>query len=123
MPEEDQTSSQTPAVAKEESTVTELLNDMKNKGLNAAVVRTDGLLLSSTISLSESGANTFASLSNVCDALFKNIKDMQREIEISTGGLFLLLLPVGNYILCGVIKSRDEKKTLREYADKLKQII
>lgn len=100
-----------------------LLADMRNNGINGAVVRNDGILIGSTISLSESGASTFASLSNVCDALLKTLKDTQREIEISAGGLFLVLLPVGSYLLCGVIKNRDQKKTLKEYADKLKQII
>ena len=102
--------------------VEELLAEMRNNGINAAVVRNDGLLLASTISLSESGASTFASLANVCDALLKTLKDAQREIEISAGGLFLVLLPVGTYLLCGVIKNRDQKKTLKEYADKLKQL-
>ena len=105
------------------SSVEELLLDMKNDGLNGAVIRTDGLLLSSTISLSESSANTLASLSNVFDALLKTVKDTQKEVEVSAGGLYLILMPVASYILCGVIKSRDQKKTLREYADKLKQII
>ena len=100
-----------------------LLTEMKGNGINGAVLRTDGLLVSSTISLSESGANTFASLSNVCDALLKSIKDVPREIEISTGSLLLVLLPVGNYVMCGVLNNRDQKKQLREYADKLKQIV
>ncbi len=103
--------------------IEELLTSMRNSGVNGAVIRNDGLLLSSTISLNESGAGTFASLSNVCDALLKSVKDNQREIEVSAGGLFLVLLPVGTYLLCGVITNRDQKKTLREYADKLKSIV
>ncbi|MBS3067715.1 hypothetical protein J4450_03365 [Candidatus Micrarchaeota archaeon] len=107
----------------ETKSVDDLLAEMRNNGITGAVVRNDGILISSTISLSESGASTFASLSNVCDALLKTLKDTQREIEISAGGLFLVLLPVGSYLLCGVVKSRDQKKMLKEYADKLKQIV
>ena len=121
-PEQKAESKEQPS-AEQKSTVQDLLTDMKNNGFSGAVIRTDGLLLSSTISLNESGASTFASLSNVFDALLKNLKDTQREIEISAGGIFLVLLPVDQYILCGVIKNREEKKNLREYADKLKQML
>lgn len=109
--------------SEENAGVEQLILGMKDAGINGAVIRNDGLLMSSTISITDSGANTFASLFNVCDALLKTVKDAQREVEISAGGLLLVLLPVGNYLLCGVINNRDQKKTLREYAEKLKQIL
>jgi len=105
------------------ASIDDILTDMKNNGLNAAIIRNDGILISSTIQLNESNASIISLLTNVSDAILKGIGDKQKEIEISMEGMYLIIISLGNHILCGIIKNREEKKNLRYYADKIKQIL
>lgn len=97
-----------------------LLNEMKGKDVGGAVVRVDGVQVCSTIPLNDVSAGLLASVSNVSDALLKRMKDQQKEIEIAMGGLILVMVPINNHIFCGMIKSREEKSIVLEYAEKAK---
>lgn len=98
-----------------------ILNEMKEKGIGGAVVKVDGTIVHSTIALNELNAGLMSSVSNISDALMKKAKDKQEEIEISFGDLILVMVPVNNHIFCGMIKKREEKKTVLEYAQKAKK--
>ncbi len=97
-----------------------LLNEMKEKGIGGAVVRVDGVQVCSTIPLNDVSAGLLASVSNVSDALMKRMKDQQKELEISFEGLILVMVPINNHLFCGMIKDREEKGTVLEYAEKAK---
>ena len=97
-----------------------ILNEMKEKGIGGAVVRTDGVAVASTIALNDVSSGLLASVANVSDALMKKMDDNQKEIEISFDGLILVMIPVKNHIFCGMVKERDEKKIVQEYAQKAK---
>jgi len=100
-----------------------VLIDLKEEGILGAVVRNDGLLLSSTLSLSKSGASAVSSFSNVCDALLKTLTNTSHEIEVSVGGSYFVIVPTGNYLVCGMLKDRDQKKLLRTASEKLKSVL
>ena len=95
-----------------------LLNDMKAKGVGGAVVRVDGVPVYSTIALNEISVGLLASAVNVSDALMKKMEDKQKEMEIAFDNIILVLIPIGNHIFCGMIKDREEKKIVLEYAEK-----
>lgn len=98
------------------SGIEKLLDEMKGKGINGAVVRKDGVLVQSTIALNDVGANMIASVANVSDAMLKKAGDAQKSMEIVFSSLIFVLVPVGDHIFCGVIKDREEKKAVLEFA-------
>ncbi len=112
-----------PSMPKETEGLEKILIDLKEEGIVGAVIRNDGLLLSSTLSLSKSGASAVSSFSNVCDALLKTLSNTSREIEVSVGGMYFVIVPVGNYLMCGMLKDREQKKLLRAVSEKLKTVI
>ena len=100
-----------------------LLNELKEKGIGGAVVRLDGVPVASTIGMRDVDIGLFASVSNVADALMKGEGDKQSEIEISFGGLIVVIVPIKDHIFCGMIKDRSEKDIILEYAQKAKQFL
>ena len=100
-----------------------LLNEMKQKDIGGAVVRVDGVQVCSTIPLNDVSAALLASVSNVSDALMKRMKDEQKELEISFGDVIMVMVPINNHIFCGMIKSREEKGVVLEYAEKAKAFL
>ena len=100
-----------------------LLNEMKEKGVGGAVVRADGVPVASTIALKEADAGLFASVANVADAIMKKTGDKPQEMEILFSGLLVVMVPIKNHIFCGMIKSRDEKPIVLEYAEKAKALL
>ncbi len=97
-----------------------LLNEMKDKGIGGAIVSNEGVAIQSTIALNDVSAGLISSVANVSDALLKRMDDSQKEIEVSFGGLFLIMVPVKGHIFCGLVNDREEKKIIVEYAQKAK---
>ena len=97
-----------------------ILNDMKAKGIGGAIVRIDGVPVHSTIALTDLSSGLISSVANISDAIMKRMDDNQKEIEISFDGLIMVMVPLKNHIFCGMVKDREEKKTVLEYAQKAK---
>lgn len=95
-----------------------LLNEMKGKGIGGAVVRVDGVPVQSTIALNDVSGGLFASVSNISDALMKKMGDTQKELEVSFDDSILVMVPLSNYIFCGLVKDKEGKKLVLEYAEK-----
>ncbi|MBI2080046.1 hypothetical protein HYT84_04735 [Candidatus Micrarchaeota archaeon] len=100
-----------------------ILQDLKSKGLEVAIIRKDGVLVRSSISMDEVTPNVIASLVNVSDAMFKEIEEEQKELEATFDGLYFVMIPIKTFILCGLVRQRDQKKELRAAADKLLTIL
>ncbi|VVC03755.1 Uncharacterised protein [Candidatus Bilamarchaeum dharawalense] len=100
-----------------------LLNEMKTRGIGGAVIQVDGVVVQSTIALNDVSSGLLASVANVSDAMIKKMDDKQREIEVSFGGLILVMVPIKNHIFCGLVKDREEKKIVSEYAQKAKALL
>ncbi|MEW6722122.1 MAG: hypothetical protein AB1324_02585 [Candidatus Micrarchaeota archaeon] len=100
-----------------------ILNEMKGKGMGGAVLRVDGVPVQSTIAMNDLSPGLLASVANVSDALMKKADDRQKEIEIAFEGLYLVIVPLKNHIFCGMIKDREEKKAVLEYAEKAKAFL
>jgi hypothetical protein len=101
--------------------VENILNDLKTKGIECALVRKDGVLVYSTLTLDEATPDIIASLSAVSEELMMRTNDRQKEIEVSLGGIFFVMVPFKEFILCGAVKDREMKKDLRAAVDLLKQ--
>ncbi|MBN1170129.1 hypothetical protein JXA56_03830 [Candidatus Micrarchaeota archaeon] len=97
--------------------VEEILNEMKEKGIGGAVVRSDGMPVASTIALKESDASLFSLVANTADALLQKMDDRPRELEVSFNGLILVMVPLKNHVFCGLVKNRDEKQIVLQYAE------
>jgi predicted regulator of Ras-like GTPase activity (Roadblock/LC7/MglB family) len=95
-----------------------ILNEMKAKGIGGAIVRVDGVPVQSTIALTDLGSGLIASVANVSDAAMKRMDDNQKEIEVVFDGLIMVMIPLKNHIFCGIVKDRNEKKIVAEYAQK-----
>jgi hypothetical protein len=100
-----------------------LLNDMKAKGVGGALVRVDGVPVHSTIALNELTPGLMASVCNVSDALMKKMDDRQRQLELAFENSVLVMVPVGSHIFCGMVKTKDEKRLVVEYAEKARQLL
>jgi len=100
-----------------------ILNEMKDKGIGGAVIRVDGVPVASTIALSDMSSGLLSSVANASDALMKRMDDRQKEIEVSFDGLILVMIPLKNHIFCGMVKDREEKKVVSEYAQKAKAFL
>ena len=100
-----------------------ILEDMKSQGVNGAIVRSDGVLVHSTIAIPDSGAQMLASLANTSDALMKRINDRQREVELTFDNLILVIIPIKDHLFAGAVKSREQKKIVRDFAAKAKEAL
>jgi predicted regulator of Ras-like GTPase activity (Roadblock/LC7/MglB family) len=100
-----------------------LLNEMKGKGYGAAVVQVDGVVVYSTIALNDLSSSLISSVANVSDAIMKRMDDSQKEVEISFGDLIMVMIPMKNHVFCGMVKDREEKKVIVEYAQKAKTML
>ena len=100
-----------------------LLNEMKDKGIGGALIQLDGVVVQSTVALNDISSGLIASVSNVSDAMMRNTDDKQKEVEVSFGGLILVMIPIKSYIFCGLVKDREEKKIVAEYAQKAKILL
>jgi hypothetical protein len=101
----------------------EILNEMKGKDIGAAVVQADGTIVHSTIAVNDVSAGLLASVTNISDAMMKKAGDKQKEVEVSFGGLMLVMVPLNKHIFCGMIKSREQKAEVLEYAQKAKAFL
>jgi len=100
-----------------------VLNEMKGKGVGGAVVRVDGVTVASTVALSDMSSGLISSVANTSDAMMKRMDDRQREVEVAFDGLILVMIPLKNHVFCGLIKDRDEKKIVQEFAQKAKAFL
>lgn len=100
-----------------------IMEALKNAGIGGAFVRKDGTIAYATMKLEDISGNVLASLGNISEALLKRARDQQVELEIVADNDLVVLIPVKTHFLCGVLKNRDQKKTLREYADKLRTVV
>lgn len=100
-----------------------ILNEMKGKGIGGAIVRVDGVAVASTIALDDLGSGLLASVANISDAMMKRMDDRQNEMEISFDGLILVMIPLKNHVFCGMIKDREEKKTVQEFAERARAFV
>jgi predicted regulator of Ras-like GTPase activity (Roadblock/LC7/MglB family) len=100
-----------------------VLDDMKVHSVNGAIVRADGVIVHSTMPMTDAAAGMVASAANITAALMKRSNDVPREIEITFGSTILVLIPMGAYIFCGSVKDREQKKVIREYAEKARAVL
>ncbi len=84
-----------------------------------ALIRTDGVLIASTIAIDDVGSRFLSSVVNIINALMKENEDNEKEIEIIVDNLYVTIIPLHNHFLCGILKEREEKKIIREYAERL----
>ena len=104
-------------------TVQSILAEMRDAGILGACLMADGVIIASTIAIDDSGSNLITSISNITDTLMKEAGDKQKEIEITIDNLFLVMIPFNNYFLCGMLKDREEKKPLRDYATRISKLL
>ncbi len=102
----------------EKTAASKILDSMREEGINGAIIRKDGKVVSSTIALNDVGANMIASVCNVSDALIKRVGDKQKNIEIVLENKLFIMIPLETHIFCGQIKNRSQKKTIMEFSKK-----
>jgi predicted regulator of Ras-like GTPase activity (Roadblock/LC7/MglB family) len=100
-----------------------LLNEMKDRGIGGALVRVDGVPVHSTLALNELSTGLIASVANVSDALMKKADDRQRQIELAFENSVLVMVPLGNYIFCGMVRTKEEKRLVLEYAERARPLV
>ena len=93
-----------------------LLNEMNARGIPGAVIRLDGVPVTSTMALSEMNASLMAAIVNIADAMLKRVDDTQKEAEITFENQTMVLVPVGRHIFCGMARDKESKKTVIEFA-------
>jgi hypothetical protein len=100
-----------------------MLNASKSKGIETSLIRKDGILIHSTVTLDETLPNIVSSIANITDELMKQSKDNQKEIEVTIDNVYFVIIPVKEYLLCSPVTDRELKKELRALAEQVKGII
>jgi hypothetical protein len=62
-------------------------------------------------------------VANIPDALMKRIGDEPKETEIAFGNLIMFIIPIHEFYFVGAMKSREQKATVRKYAQKAKSVL
>jgi hypothetical protein len=100
-----------------------ILNEMKGDGIGGALLRIDGVSVHSTLALSELSTGLIASMANVSDAIMKKMDDRQKQIELAFENSVLVIVPMDGYIFCGMVKTKEEKRLVLEYAEKARKTL
>ena len=103
--------------------IEDVLNDMKNAGIPGALVRSDGIVIYSTLALNDMNAKVVASIANISDALIKKFDDNQKDLEIALDNGIFVMYPIKSHLFCGMIQDREQKKTVMDYAEKAKALL
>ncbi|MGV8176756.1 MAG: hypothetical protein ACP5NX_03085 [Candidatus Bilamarchaeaceae archaeon] len=99
--------------------VPEILEGLKAKGIQSAVVRRDGFVLESALPMDENTAYVLSASANLVNALMHQVKDSEKEIEFGfSNGTYLLAVPVKEFLFCAVVRRKDDKPAVREAAKK-----
>lgn len=94
----------------------EIMEEMLGKGIGAALVKNDGSIVATTLAFKEVEANLIKMIASGSDSMMKKSNDSTKEIEIAFDGLLLVIIPIKDHYFCGLIKNREEKKLVQEYA-------
>ncbi|MDD5023059.1 MAG: hypothetical protein PHU63_02725 [Candidatus ainarchaeum sp.] len=97
-----------------------ILEEMKNNGFKTALLTKDGKLFKSNFQIEEPSASVLSSFFNVSDAMLRQVDSEGREFELQLEDSILVGIPISNYYLVSYTDSRDKKKTIREYAERIK---
>jgi len=104
--------------------VENVLEEMKNEGFKAALVKKDGHLYKSNFPFEDPLPSVISSLLNTADAIFKQLKEEGQEYEIAFEDSLVVAIPVSDYFyLIGVLDGREQKKEFRKYISKIKPIL
>lgn len=96
------------------------LNELKEKEISSAIIRQDGIIISSNFQFEDAGVNAISTIANTSDALLKQFKDKQKEMEIVLGNTSFFIVHIGVFMLCTILKNKDQKQLVRDCAVKLK---
>lgn len=99
------------------------LEEMKNNGYKAALVKKDGQLFKSNFQFDDPLPSILSSFLNVSDAILKQARGEGREYEVQLEDSILIAIPVSEYYLISYIDDREKKKIIREYATKIKELL
>lgn len=100
----------------------QLVDEMKGKGIETALVKRDGGLVYSTFGMDDPAPYVTQYLANNAQLLMAELGDEAKEIEMAFEGRFLIVIPLDSYILVGIVKGEEDKKTLRSYVESIKSM-
>lgn len=100
-----------------------LADEIKGKGIESALLKRDGALVYSTFGMDDPAPHILQYLTNNAQLLMAELEDEAREIELSFKDKFIVIIPIANYILVGLVKTREDKKVLREYRDTIQSML
>lgn len=99
-----------------------IVDEMKSKGVETALLKKDGGLVYSTFGMEDPAPYISQYLVNNSQLLMEQLGDRAKEIEISFQDKFLVLIPLENYILLGLVKNKEDSNVLRSYVESIKSM-
>ena len=100
-----------------------IVDEMRGKGIETALVKRDGGLVYSTFGMDDPAPFISQYLANNSQLLMEQFGDRAKEIEITFKDRALLLIPVGNYVLLGLLKGKEDRETLRGYVQSIRSML
>ncbi len=97
----------------------QVINEMKEKGLETAIIKRKGGMVYSTFAMEDPSPYIVQYIANNAQLIMSQIDDDAKEIEITFEGKLLVLIPMDKYILIGIIKNKEDKKLLHNYANSI----
>ncbi len=101
----------------------ELMEELKGKGVEIALIKRDEGLVYSTFAMEDPAPYIAQYLANNAQLLMSQLEDEVREIELSFEGRIAMVFPTDTHVLLGVLKSKEDKKVLREYVARIKELL
>ncbi|MBN2478388.1 hypothetical protein JXB01_03810 [Candidatus Micrarchaeota archaeon] len=98
----------------------DVLEEMKNAGYKGALIKKDGKIVATNFPFEDPLPSILSSMLNVGDAIIKQSRDEPQEFEILLEDGILVAIPVKEYYMVSMVESREKKKDIREFAEKIK---
>ncbi|MBU0586814.1 hypothetical protein KJ780_04835 [Candidatus Micrarchaeota archaeon] len=98
-----------------------LVEEMKGKGIETALLKSDGGLVYSNFAMDDPAPFISRYLANNAHFLMDELGDDTKEIELSLENRILMIVPLNGYLLLALVKNKEEKKVFRDYIETIKK--
>ncbi len=91
-----------------------MVDKLKEKGIDSAVITRDGKIKEQSGALDDSVVVLSAGIVNRMAVVFEQVKDSVEEIAIETASKKIMLVPFEKEFLIAFVKDEQDKKAVRE---------
>lgn len=99
-----------------------LIDDLKGRGMNAAIIRKDGVVVEANFNMKEKDGKIIASLYAVQDALLKEVKENAEEIRFTLKDRQVVVVSKSENLIMCFVKNKEELEIFKNVLKAAKKI-